>query len=130
MNVEKTVKKIVTEDMLAVNVGSGSLKVLGTPVVAALFAVMVADLDGAETVGTVGEAARVALAAVPPARAGRSALYDNLLLALSDAERIFAALSEGGQVTMALDQTFWAVRFGMLVDKFGVPWMINCEKDA
>ena len=38
------------------------------------------------------EAARVALAAVPPARAGRSALYDNLLLALSDAERIFAYL--------------------------------------
>ena len=37
MNVEKTVKKIVTEDMLAVNVDSGSLKVLGTPVVAALF---------------------------------------------------------------------------------------------
>ena len=46
---------------------------------------------------------------------------------IADAERIFAALSEGGQVTMALDQTFWAVRFGMLVDKFGVPWMVSCE---
>jgi Uncharacterized protein conserved in bacteria len=49
---------------------------------------------------------------------------------IADAERIFAALSDGGQVTMPLAQTFWAVRFGMLVDKFGVPWMINCEKDA
>ncbi|CAN7231845.1 VOC family protein [Pseudoxanthomonas sp. LjRoot168] len=49
---------------------------------------------------------------------------------IADAERIFAALSDGGQVNMPLAQTFWAVRFGMLVDKFGVPWMINCEKDA
>ena len=49
---------------------------------------------------------------------------------IADAERVFAALSEGGQVTMPLAQTFWAVRFGMLVDRFGVPWMINCEKDA
>ena len=49
---------------------------------------------------------------------------------IKEAERIFAALSDGGQVTMPLAQTFWAVRFGMLVDRFGVPWMINCEKDA
>ena len=49
---------------------------------------------------------------------------------IEDAERIFGVLSTGGQVTMPLAQTFWAVRFGMLVDKFGVPWMINCEKDA
>ncbi|MEL1265773.1 VOC family protein [Pseudoxanthomonas putridarboris] len=49
---------------------------------------------------------------------------------VAEAERVFAALSEGGQVTMPLDQTFWAVRFGMLVDRFGVPWMVNCEKDA
>ena len=49
---------------------------------------------------------------------------------IKEAERVFAALSDGGQVTMPLAQTFWAVRFGMLVDRFGVPWMINCEKDA
>lgn len=48
----------------------------------------------------------------------------------AEAERIFKALSEGGQVTMAMAETFWANRFGMLTDKFGIPWMINCEKAA
>lgn len=46
---------------------------------------------------------------------------------VSEAEHIFAALSEGGRVTMPLEKTFWAERFGMLTDRFGVPWMINCE---
>ena len=45
----------------------------------------------------------------------------------AEAERIFAALSAGGQVGMPIQQTFWAARFGMLVDRYGVPWMINCE---
>lgn len=44
-----------------------------------------------------------------------------------DAERIFHALAENGKVRMPLQETFWAARFGMLVDQFGVPWMINCE---
>lgn len=44
-----------------------------------------------------------------------------------EAERLFAALSDGGRVTMALGQTFWARAFGSCVDKFGVPWMVNCE---
>jgi PhnB protein len=43
----------------------------------------------------------------------------------ADAERIFAALAENGVVRMPLQQTFWAARFGMLVDRFGTPWMIN-----
>lgn len=46
------------------------------------------------------------------------------------AEQFFAALSEGGSVQMPIEKTFWAVRFGMLTDKFGVPWMINCEQAA
>jgi len=46
-----------------------------------------------------------------------------------EAERVFGALSEDGTVKMPLEQTFWAARFGMLVDKFGVSWMVNCEKD-
>ena len=46
----------------------------------------------------------------------------------ADAERIFKALSENGTVTMPIAETFWAQRFGMLVDQFGIPWMINCEK--
>lgn len=45
-----------------------------------------------------------------------------------EAERVFAALSEGGTVHMPIAETFWAVRFGMFVDQFGIPWMINCEK--
>ena len=49
---------------------------------------------------------------------------------IADAERIFAALSQNGSVQMALDKTFWAVRFGMVTDQFGVPWLINCEKDG
>jgi PhnB protein len=48
----------------------------------------------------------------------------------ADAERIFHALAENGTVRMPIQETFWAVRFGMLVDQFGTPWMINCEKAA
>lgn len=43
-----------------------------------------------------------------------------------EADRIFHGLAEGGTVTMQIDRTFWAARFGMLVDRFGIPWMINC----
>lgn len=46
----------------------------------------------------------------------------------AEAERIFKALSEGGTVTMPIQETFWAQRFGMFIDRFGTPWMINCEK--
>jgi len=44
----------------------------------------------------------------------------------SEAERIFNALADNGNVTMPFAPTFWAQRFGMLVDKFGTPWMVNC----
>ena len=44
----------------------------------------------------------------------------------AEAESVFAALSEGGTITMPLDETFWAQRFGMFTDKFGVPWLVNC----
>ena len=43
----------------------------------------------------------------------------------ADAKRVFTALAEGGKVTMALMKTFWTSSFGMLTDKFGVPWMVN-----
>ena len=45
----------------------------------------------------------------------------------ADAERIFHDLAQDGQVVMPLEKTFWAARFGMLVDRFGIPWLINCE---
>ena len=47
----------------------------------------------------------------------------------NEAERIFAALADNGTVRMPIQQTFWAIRFGMLVDKFGIPWMVNCPKE-
>jgi PhnB protein len=42
------------------------------------------------------------------------------------AERIFARLAEGGEETLPLAETFWAQRFGMVLDRFGIPWAINC----
>lgn len=43
----------------------------------------------------------------------------------NEAERVFAALSDGGLVTMPLEKTFWAPKFGMLTDRFGVAWMVS-----
>jgi len=56
--------------------------------------------------------------------------YDGFSLAVSvpdeaEAERVFTALSEGGIVTMPLAKTFWASKFGMLQDKFGIGWMVS-----
>jgi PhnB protein len=44
-----------------------------------------------------------------------------------EADRIYAALAEGGEIVMPIGETFWAARFGMVNDRFGTPWMINCE---
>ncbi len=49
--------------------------------------------------------------------------------AIPEAERIFAALAEGGEVKMPLAETFWAPRFGMLRDRFGTHWMISAEPE-
>ena len=49
----------------------------------------------------------------------------------ADGARVFNALAEGGTVTMPFEKTFWAAGgFGMLVDRFGTPWMVNCEQGA
>lgn len=42
-------------------------------------------------------------------------------------EQIFNTLAEGGNVQMPFQKTFWASGFGMCVDRFGIPWMVNCE---
>ncbi|WKC37532.1 VOC family protein [Ectopseudomonas chengduensis] len=47
-----------------------------------------------------------------------------------EAERLYEALSAGGSVQMELQATFWATRFAMLTDRFGVSWMINCMVDS
>ncbi|MBE7382776.1 MAG: VOC family protein [Leptolyngbya sp. SIO1E4] len=44
------------------------------------------------------------------------------------AESVFQALAENGTVNMPIQETFWAVRFGMLTDQFGIPWVINSDK--
>ncbi len=45
----------------------------------------------------------------------------------AEAERIFKTLAEGGKVVMPFQPTFWAAAFGMLTDRFRIPWMVNCE---
>jgi PhnB protein len=47
-----------------------------------------------------------------------------------DGERKFKALSEGGAVNMPFGKTFWAKGFGMCVDRFGIPWMVNCPMEG
>lgn len=49
---------------------------------------------------------------------------------MPEAERLYEALSEGGSVQMEQQATFWATRFAMLTDRFGVSWMINCMVDS
>ena len=45
---------------------------------------------------------------------------------VAEAERIYTTLADGGHTTVPLQQTFWAQRFGAVVDRFGIPWGINC----
>ncbi len=49
---------------------------------------------------------------------------------VAEAERIFDALAAGGETPMPMAETFWAQRFGMCIDRYGVPWMVNCDKPA
>jgi PhnB protein len=49
---------------------------------------------------------------------------------VAESERIFGELEKGGTVEMPIQQTFWSARFGMLVDQYGIPWMVNCEQAA
>jgi PhnB protein len=49
---------------------------------------------------------------------------------VADAERVFKELSNGGKIQMPMSETFWALRYGGVTDKFGVPWQINCPKPA
>jgi PhnB protein len=47
---------------------------------------------------------------------------------VADADRLFRGLADGGTVRMPLEKTFWAAGFGVLVDRFGIPWEISCEQ--
>ncbi|EJN12526.1 hypothetical protein PMI42_04184 [Bradyrhizobium sp. YR681] len=48
----------------------------------------------------------------------------------AEGERKFNALADGGAVTMPFSKTFWAKGFGMCVDRFGIPWMVNCPAEG
>jgi PhnB protein len=52
------------------------------------------------------------------------------LTSVEESERIFRDLAHEGHVLMPLEKTFWAERFGMVVDRFGIPWLVNCEVAA
>jgi PhnB protein len=62
---------------------------------------------------------------------GAPVVGDNISISIQpkdipETERLFNALSEGGEVTMPLADTFWGAHFGMLKDKYGFHWMLNC----
>lgn len=66
---------------------------------------------------------------------GEDSKFDGFSLSIAvpteaDAQRMFAALSEGGKVTLPLAKTFWSPCFGMLEDKFGVGWMIGLHPEG
>ena len=65
---------------------------------------------------------------VPTAQPMRSAYLSLGVDSDGEAERIFAALKDGGEVFMPLAETFFATRFGQLRDRFGITWMIIREK--
>ena len=46
---------------------------------------------------------------------------------VAEAERVFRELAANGTIVMPLEKTFWAERFGMVVVRFGIPWLVNCE---
>jgi PhnB protein len=47
---------------------------------------------------------------------------------VDEIEGVFQKLSDGGEVRMPLQDTFWGARFGMCADKFGTEWMFNCDQ--
>jgi PhnB protein len=60
---------------------------------------------------------------------------NNITLAIGtndveQADKMFEQLSDGAQITMPMQETFWAKKFGMLTDKFGINWMFNCESEG
>jgi len=81
---------------------------------------------------TIGHAVLMASDAPPGRYSKPSGFSVNISLNdVAQAERLFNGLAEKATaVTMPLAETFWAKRFGMLTDRFGIPWMINCENVA
>ncbi|MCF7221221.1 VOC family protein [Marilutibacter chinensis] len=75
----------------------------------------------------VGDAVIMGADGPPPENAGTDSTTINVTVDTpEDAERVWAAMTDGGEIKMPLQETFWALRWGMLVDRYGKPWMINC----
>jgi PhnB protein len=77
---------------------------------------------------TIGDQALMASDAPPDRYESPRGVYLSLHFNdVAEGERVFKALSDGGKVQMPFEKTFWAERFGMCIDRFGIPWMVNCE---
>jgi PhnB protein len=75
---------------------------------------------------TVGDKALMASDAPPGQYAAPQGISVSISVkSAADAERMFTALSEGGKITMPFAKTFWSPGFGMAVDRFGIPWIVN-----
>lgn len=71
----------------------------------------------------------ILMAADGPSPAGENSTTINVDVdSIDEAERVFKALAEGGQIKMPICETFWAHRWGFLIDRYGKPWMVNCMK--
>lgn len=78
------------------------------------------DIEGQQLMG----------ADAPPGRyhASKGIMLSVSISELERARGIFDTLADGGSITMPFQETFWARGFGMCIDRFAVPWIVNCEK--
>jgi len=76
----------------------------------------------------VGDSVLMGSDAPPPFAAPQGMCVSINGLAAADGERVFNRLAEGGKVNLPFQQTFWSPGFGMAVDRFGIPWMVNCDE--
>jgi len=71
----------------------------------------------------------VLMAADGPSSDGQGSTTINIEVdSVDEAERVFKALADGGEIKMPITETFWAHRWGFLIDRYGKPWMVNCMK--
>ena len=71
----------------------------------------------------------ILMAADGPSSGGENSTTINIDVdTVEEAERVFKALADGGEVKMPIGETFWAHRWGFLIDRYGKPWMVNCMK--
>lgn len=71
----------------------------------------------------------ILMAADGPSSGGENSTTINIYVdTVEEAERVFKALADGGEIKMPIGETFWAHRWGFLIDRYGKPWMVNCMK--